>query len=277
MLVADASIVAVRGWELACVAAWLGGFALVRRYGASKYLLGLFCGSSLLAMWDWITNDVWLWNITADERFFDLFTVAGRTEVVWAPFSYGFFYAIPTVLALRHRAVLDRTVGRWQYVLVPAALGFSDILIEGISVGWLGLYDFAYRESYEWWGVPWTNIVFIAVSQVPIMVLARRVADLCELAGLPTVGDARSRAAVPASGDAASGDAASGDAAAAGPPAGAGAGATATIVAPAPAGVSSRTREWLPFWATLMICPTGLYVAAWFSALLLERLDPFLH
>ena len=247
----DASTLVLRAWELACVAAWLVGLWLVVRYGASPYLLGLFCGSSALAMWDWITNDVWLWNINADERFFDLFTVAGRTELLWAPFSYGFFYAIPTVLALRHRVLLDRTVGIWQYVLIPAGLGLSDILIEGVSVGWLGLYDFAYRGSYEWWGVPWTNIVFIAVSQVPILYLARRAADLAELAGLPTVGDRRSELATVG----------------ARRPVGPGAAA-----APAP----GRNR-WLPFWMTLMVCPTGLYIAAWFSALFLERLDPFLR
>lgn len=266
MVLGEPSLVAVRGWELAVLVAWLVGLGLVIRYGASKYLLGLFCGSSLLAMWDWMTNDVWLWNITADERFYDLFTVAGRTELLWAPFSYGFFYAIPTVLALRHRAVLDRTVGRWQYVIVPVGLGFSDILIEGVSVGWLGLYDFAYKASYEWWGVPWTNIIFIAVSQVPIMLLARRVADLCEAAGLPTVGDAQSRAAV---------ERWQVRVAAAVPVGWAAKRPTPGL--PDGAGLSQRTRDWLPFWATVMICPTGLYAAAWVTALFLERLDPFLH
>jgi hypothetical protein len=246
----DAPTIVLRAWELACVAAWLAGLWLVVRYSATPYLLGLFLGSSALAMWDWITNDIWLWNIAADERFFDLFTVAGRTELLWAPFSYGFFYAIPTVLALRHRDLIDRTVGRWQYLLIPVALGFSDILIEGVSVGWLGLYDFAYQPSYEWWGVPWTNIVFIAVSQVPILYLARRAADLTELAGLPTVGDRRSELAV------------------------ASAGRVGPGAAPAPI---PGHRRWLPFWMTLMVCPTGLYVAAWFSALFLERLDPFLR
>jgi hypothetical protein len=265
MMLGEASIVVVRAWELAVLLTWLVGLWLVIRYGASKYLLGLFCGSSLLAMWDWITNDIWLWRITADERFFDLFTVAGRTELLWAPFSYGFFYAIPTVLALRHRAVLDRTVGAWQYVIVPVALGFSDILIEGISVGWLGLYDFDYRTSYEWWGVPWTNIVFIAVSQVPIMLLARRMADLCEAAGLPTVGDARSRAAVEQWAARTATPVTVG-----GPPP-----VTGFDSGPPPGGMSPRTREWLPFWATLTICPTALYVAAWVSAHFLEWLDPF--
>ena len=241
---------AVRGWELACLLAWLVGLWLVVRNGARPYLLGLFCGASALAMWDWITNDIWLWNITADERFFDLFTVAGRTELLWAPFSYGFFYAIPTVLAVRHRAGLDQRLGAWQYVVIPVALGFSDILIEGISVGWLGLYDFAYKTSYEWWGVPWTNIVFIAVSQVPILFLARRVGDVCALANLPTVeAPRRELAAVGRGGN------------------------------PAPATVPAADSRWhwAPFWMALMVCPTGLYVAAWFSALWLERLDPFLR
>lgn len=250
--VPEASIVAVRGWELACLGAWLVGLWLVLRYGAGPYLLGLFSGASALAMWDWMTNDVWLWNITADPRFFDLFTVAGRTELLWAPFSYGFFYAIPTVLALRHRALLDRTVGHWQYVLIPVALGFSDIVIEGISVGWLGLYDFAYQPSYEWWGVPWTNIVFIAVSQVPILFLARRAADLCRLAGLPAVPVTDRRSVlVPAGADSRAG--------------------------PSTADAERRGAPWAPFWMALMVCPTGLYVAAWFSALFLERLDPFLR
>jgi hypothetical protein len=247
----EASILVVRGWELACVSAWLVGLWLVVRAGSTPYLHGLFWGASGLAMWDWITNDVWLWNITADGRFFDFFTVAGRTELLWAPFSYGFFYAIPTVLALQYRAALDRTVGAWQYVLIPVALGFSDILIEGVSVGWLGLYDFAYKSSYEWWGVPWTNIVFIAVSQVPILFLARRAADLCRLAGLPSVGDPQR---VPVR-----------------------VGAARPAAERAAGEVPGGERNLAPFWMGLMVCPTGLYVAAWFSALFLERLDPFLH
>jgi hypothetical protein len=137
----EASILVVRGWELACVSAWLVGLWLVVRAGSTPYLHGLFWGASGLAMWDWITNDVWLWNITA--------------------------------------------------------------------------------------------------------------ADLCRLAGLPSVGDPQR---VPVR-----------------------VGAARPAAERAAGEVPGGERNLAPFWMGLMVCPTGLYVAAWFSALFLERLDPFLH
>src|SRR5688572_1040189 len=179
-MVAEASIVALRGWEFACIATWAVGLWLVFRLGGNRLYLGLYGGASLLAFWDWMLGNRWFFDITFDDRFVTLFRVDGLVEPVWAGFSYGFFFGICALLAVHFGRRLDERLGAWQYPLIAVGLGFLDIVIEGISVGWLDLYRFNYRESYLWWGVPWTNIVFIVGAQMPIIFLARRLAELVE-------------------------------------------------------------------------------------------------
>jgi hypothetical protein len=243
-MIAEADIIALRGWEIACVGTWVVGLWLVFRLGGSRLYLGLYSGASILAFWDWMLGNRWFFDITFDDRFVTLFRVDGLVEPVWAGFSYGFFFGICALLAVHFGPWLDDRLGAWQYPAIAVGLGFLDIVIEGISVGWLGLYRFNYAESYLWWGVPWTNIVFIVGAQMPIIFLARRLGELV------------ARAAVPA-------------------PAMAAAGAGARPPGPA-LGESGRPGlGWLPFWAALPIAPAGIYIGAFMTTLLLQRLDPW--
>jgi hypothetical protein len=88
--------------------------------------------------------------------------------------------------------------------------------------------------------VPWTNIVFIVAAQVPIIFLARRLAELLERVPAP------SSVAVAVGGR---------DAAAEQP--------------------AARPLGWLPFWAALPIAPAGIYAGAFVTTLLLQRLQPW--
>lgn len=243
-MLAEANIVALRGWEISCVAMWAVGLWLVFRLGPSRLYLGLYSGSSVLAFWDWMLGNRWFFHITFDDRFVTLFRVDGLVEPLWAGFSYGFFFGICALLAVHFGRWLDEHLGGWQYLAIGVALGFLDIAIEGVSVGWLGLYRFNYRESYLWWGVPWTNVVFIVAAQVPIIFLARRLAELVDRVEAPSA-----RVAVPAGGPA------------------------APAVGRDEAG--ARPLGWLPFWAALPIAPAGIYAGAFVTTLLLQRLQPW--
>jgi len=239
----EANIIALRGWEFSCVAMWAVGLWLVFRLGGQRLYLGLYTGASVLAFWDWMLGNRWFFHITFDDRFVTLFRVDGSVEPLWAGFSYGFFFGICALLAVHFGRWLDEHLGAWQYLAIGVALGFTDIVIEGISVGWLDLYRFNYRASYLWWGVPWTNIVFITAAQVPVIFLARRLGALVE----------RVEQAAPAA-------------------------ATATVggrrAAPPPESGPARLG-WLPFWAALPIAPAGIYAGAFVTTLLLHRLQPW--
>jgi hypothetical protein len=241
----EANLVALRAWELSCIATWAVGLWLVFRLGGRRLYLGLYTGASVLAFWDWMLGNRWFFHITFDSRFVTLFRLDGSVEPLWAGFSYGFFFGICALLAVHFGRWLDEHLGPWQYLAIGVALGLSDIVIEGISVGWLGLYRFNYRASYLWWGVPWTNIVFITAAQAPVIFLARRLAALVDRVEQPA--PASAPVAVTVGGGAA-------------PPA-----------SPAPASLG-----WLPFWAALPIAPAGIYAGAFVTALVLHRLQPWL-
>lgn len=242
-MVAEASIVALRAWEIACIATWAVGLWLVFRLGGSRLYLGLYTGASVLAFWDWLLGNRWFFHITFDDRFVAFFRVDGLMEPLWAGFSYGFFFGICALLAVHHGRWLDHRLGAWQYLVIPVALGLLDIVIEGISVGWLDLYRFQYRESYLWWGVPWTNIVFIVGAQAPIIYLARRLGEMVE----------RVSASTPVA-----------------------VGATWHDGPAVPPSQSAKDLGWLPFWVALPIAPAGIYSGAFVTTLLLQRLEPWL-
>jgi hypothetical protein len=248
-MLGDANIVALRAWELACIATWVLGVWLVRRLGNSRLYQGLYAGASVLAFWDWLTGNRWFFDITFDNRFVALFRVDGSMEPVWAGFSWGFFFGICALLAVHFGRWLDEHLGAWQYLAVAVALGFLDIVIEGISVGWLDLYRFNYQASYLWWGVPWTNIVFIAVAQVVIIFLARRLAELVErVERVEQIERVEARL-----------------------------GGREAVMTQLPEAPTRRDAGWLPFWAALPIAPAGIYVGVFSTTLLLDKLNPWVR
>lgn len=256
----EGSIVAIRGWELFCVALWLTGLALVVRYGRTRFLAGVFTGATLCALlWDWIIGADWFFRITFDDRFVMLYSIEGRPEPLWAPLSYGFFFGITSLVALRYRRQLDAALGRWQFVLIPVALGLSDLIIEGITVGLLDLYVFRYDTAWLLFGVPYTNVLMIAVTEFFILYGARAVGELLERSGIPAVRGQGAQVPVPA-----------------GESAGSGSGGTATLVQPvqtAPA--VPLQRPWSPFVLGLIIPSGAVYLGVMVTTLLLNTVKPW--
>ncbi len=178
-MVAATSIVAVRGWELTCLALWLAGIWVLRKYGRTPLLVGMYLGSTVAAgLWDWILGSSWFFRLRFDHRFFTLYSLAGRGEPLWAPLSYGFFFGITTILAVRFGPQLDGAFGRWHLVVIPILLGLADIVIEGITTTALDLYAFQYRKAWLAFGVPYTNVLFVAVTEVFLIYLGRGLSGL---------------------------------------------------------------------------------------------------
>jgi hypothetical protein len=119
-------------------------------------------------------------------------------------------------------------------------------------VVWLSLHRFGYRGAFLLFGVPYTNLLFIAVTQAVLLFIARQAADLCERAGYHVAGP------VPAAVE---------------PPVGPtdeGAVALRTrTLAPV------ATRPWAPFWVAVGIPTVGLYAGMVVNSFVLKALNPF--
>jgi hypothetical protein len=160
---ATASLLAVRLWELAIFAIWLVGLLGILRLDRNELPLGVYVGATLTIFWDWICGSPYLFNIPHyDHRFLGhLWTIQGRTEPLWVAFAQGPFFGLPAVLALNWGWL--RQHGNFGvYLLLGAAVGASDYIIEGISVGTLHLYKYTYNPSNLFVGVPW-EVVFVYV------------------------------------------------------------------------------------------------------------------
>ena len=150
--------VVLRLYEVASLVFWAIGFGLVRRYGGTKLLLGLYLGTTGWFMWDWLFTDSWFLNLTYDERSIMLFRLDGRPEPLWSPASYGFFFGIATLVVLRHRAALHKLFGRWFIAVFAVGMALFDLVVEGFVVSVLDVYSYGYRDSWKIWGIPVTNM-----------------------------------------------------------------------------------------------------------------------
>jgi hypothetical protein len=249
------SMIGIRGWELVCLGLWLIGLVLVVRYGRTRFLAGIYTGATLSALlWDWILGAGWFFRITFDDRFVMLYTIQGRPEPLWAPLSYGFFFGITSLVALRYRRRLDATLGNWQFVVVPVLLGLSDFVIEGITVGALELYVFRYDPAWLLFGVPYTNVLMIAVTECCILYAARGMGELLERAGVPAVSVGGPVVAAAGGGPAA------------------GAVSLAPAVVDTPGGLA---RPWTPFVIGLVIPSGAVYLGALVTTAVLNPVQPW--
>jgi hypothetical protein len=267
----EASLTALRLWELTCVVLWAVGLYLVYRWGRTRFLAGVYLGASLLMLWDYVLNSHWFFRITFDDRTLTYMTIDGHPFTAWAPFSYGFFFGITTLVCLRYRRQLDRLLGAWQFVAVGLALGLMDFVIEGITVGGLHLYRFEYRDSFLVSGVPVTNLLFIALAQATLLYLSRRTAELLETAGIPTV---RSDEVIELPTAVSDRD----PAADLTPVSSEGNGAVLTAVRPTTSTVAAAAPApmgWAPLALGAAIPPAGMYAGALVTTFVLHWLNPW--
>ncbi|WP_213574157.1 hypothetical protein [Rhodococcus sp. USK13] len=160
----------LRGFEVAAVLVWLFGAYLVYRFGATKFLLGIYAGTTAWFMWDWIFTDEWFLNLSYDRRSLLLFTLDGRPEPLWSPMSYGFFFGIAALIFLRYEHTFRRVLGRYIVVAFPVAMALFDLVVEGFIVSVLDIYQYGYRDEWKIWGIPYTNMVWVILIQA-LMVL----------------------------------------------------------------------------------------------------------
>ena len=159
----DTPLAVLRLYEMTQVAGTLFGAYLVARFGGTKFLAGLYAGCVSIFFWDWIFTDHWFLNLTYDSRSITLFTIADRPEPLWSPCSYATFFGVTTLLLLRYRDALDRRLGRWQYVLLPAFFVVLDVTVEGLTIAGLDIYRYGYRDEWTIFGVPYTNLVWVNI------------------------------------------------------------------------------------------------------------------
>ena len=182
--------VVLRLFEVAAVLVWALGWVMVRRFGATKFLFGLYLGTTAWFMWDWIFTDSWFLNLSYDSRSILLYTLDGRPEPLWSPASYGFFFGIATLVILRYRTALRNRFGRWFYLVVPLGMAVFDVAVEGLIVSGLDIYRYGYRDEWTILGVPYTNIVWVILIEVLLISTLSAFADLQHKRGqLAVLGD----------------------------------------------------------------------------------------
>lgn len=177
VLLADAAkyidstpIAVLRGFEAAAVLAWAFGFFLVFKFGGTKFLIGIYLGTTSWFMWDWIFTDDWFLNLRYDRRSILLYTLDGRPEPLWSPLSYGFFFGIAALVFLRYQWYFRKVAGRYIVVLFPMAMALLDLVVEGSIVSALKIYSYGYRESWKIWNIPYTNLVWVVIIQTLMVI-----------------------------------------------------------------------------------------------------------
>ena len=150
--------------------------------------------------WDWIFTDHWFLNLTYDSRSITLFTIADRPEPLWSPCSYATFFGVTTLLLLRYRDALNRRLGRWQYVLLPAFFVVLDVTVEGLTIAGLDIYRYGYRDEWTIFGVPYTNLIWVNIILLVMVSASRAIVQMQHERGVLAVAGAPT-AVLPVAGD----------------------------------------------------------------------------
>jgi hypothetical protein len=175
VLLQDASIWAVRGFEAFVIAAFLLTLLWILRR-RDPVLTGAFAACTLpMIYWDWIQNQPSQFRLVYDDRFIHAFRITdGPGFGPGEPWFLGMTYAIHFVpmawWIVDNNEKLSARLGAWKW---PALFLFimPQNFIEIITVRVLKIYKY-YLEP-EWltpWGFPWFN--FIATPLIICMFAA---------------------------------------------------------------------------------------------------------
>lgn len=149
----------MRAFELAALLLWLAGIAYVRRHPNPVYI-GAYIGSSTLALFDWAFNSKWFFNVAYDSAFVPLWRISGQVQPVALCMTYAFYFGGPLLVAVHNRDRIDRTLGRWGWLVIFVASGLVNPLFEIPLVHWLHLWTYYQRPPFLLGGVAWSNIWF---------------------------------------------------------------------------------------------------------------------
>lgn len=159
MDVPEASLVAIRLFELAALLLFAGGVYYVWRSG-SWVLRGGYIGSVLTVLFDWMFNTRWFFNVAYSPDFIPLFVVGDVNQPVALAFTYGFFFGIPTAILAHNSRWLDAKCGRWGWLYVFVGMGLLQPLFEIPMVTWLHAWTYYQEDAFLLGGVIWSNIWF---------------------------------------------------------------------------------------------------------------------
>ena len=154
-----ASLVSVRLFELAALLLWLAGVEFVRRHPKPLYI-GAYAGSSTLFCFDWAFNSKWFFNVRYSAHFLPLFRIHGEVQPIALTLTYAFYFGGPLLVAVHHRAWIDRHMGSRGWVAVFVISGLVNPLFEIPLVHWLHLWTYYQRPGFLFGGVAWSNVWF---------------------------------------------------------------------------------------------------------------------
>lgn len=159
MDVPETNLLAIRLFELVALVLFLLGLAYVWR-SRSWILRGGYLGAMLTILFDWLFNTRWFFNVAYSPDFIPLFTIGDVSQPVALAFTYGFFFGIPTAIMANNAAWIDRTFGRWGWLLVFVVMGLIQPLFEIPMVKLLHAWTYFQQEQFLLGGVIWSNIWF---------------------------------------------------------------------------------------------------------------------
>jgi len=256
-MLSSTPLLVLRLYELAQVLGTVFGAYLVLRFGASKFLVGLYAGCVSIFFFDWIFTDSWFLNLTYDARSLNLFTLDGRPEPLWSPCSYATFFGVTVLLVLRYRHWLDTRLGKWQYLVLPAFIVVLDLAVEGFVIAALDVYRYGYRPEWTVFGVPYTNLIWVNLILLPMIWVCRSVVDMQHERGIVTMRGEPSvveHRPLPVVGDP----------------------APTHIKTLSPAGVTVQVREPLVMAAIgFSVCPTAFYLGIAVMTPVLQWISPW--
>jgi hypothetical protein len=168
----EANIVAVRIFELICLALWIYGIVWVRRSRNPVYA-GVYTGSTLLIGFDWIFNSNWFFRVEFSDKFIDAFRIQGVSEPLAMALNYAFYFGLPVLLLVHHRDKLDRRFGTRGYLYVFLVACAILPCFEIPAVKWLHLWTYYQKPGFELGAVTWSNIWYSGVLTTSCYAAAR--------------------------------------------------------------------------------------------------------
>lgn len=85
---------------------------------------GIYLASSIGGgVMEWIFDSKWYFRLTIDHKFVPAWEMAGEVAPVAMVLFYAFFFGIPLVILIDHKATLERSFGKLGTHLFVIALG----------------------------------------------------------------------------------------------------------------------------------------------------------
>ena len=150
---------AIRAIEIFAIGSWLIGLLICLRQTRRSVLLGMYVGCSLTWGYDWILSMPTIWNLSFPAGTIMMTTWFGRSEALWAPFSYAAFYGLTLFYWLKFRAPIDARLGFLQYLLAFPAGFLLNLVVEGSMIEFMGSNHYGLPAQMLVYNIPWLHFI----------------------------------------------------------------------------------------------------------------------